>query len=195
MSERRLLVACVGNIFLGDDGFGVEVARRLAGRPLPEGVQVVDFGIRGLDLAYALLDEPATILVDALPRGGPPGTLYVLEPDLDELAQAEAEPVDTHGMHPLSVLRLVTALGGSVGSLVVVGCEPESGGPEDDWQMGLSPAVEAAVDEAAGLVELLARQILSGGASADGRLLNTTTATLATATEVCIEIGNRRAFL
>ena len=85
-SERtpeRILIACIGNIFLGDDGFGVEVARRLMNRQYPEGVQVIDFGIRGMDLAYTLLDDYDTlVLVDAVPRGDPPGTLYLIEPDL-----------------------------------------------------------------------------------------------------------------
>jgi hydrogenase maturation protease len=84
MNMGNVLIACVGNIFLGDDAFGVEVARRLSLRPFPEGVSVVDFGIRGIDLTYALLDPyEAVILVDAAPRGGPPGTLYVIEPDLE----------------------------------------------------------------------------------------------------------------
>src|SRR4029077_20136764 len=82
MSGLRILIACVGNIFLGDDGFGVEVARRLAGRPLPEGVVLKDFGIRGFDLTYALLDGyDLTILVDACPRGAAPGTLHLIDPD------------------------------------------------------------------------------------------------------------------
>src|SRR4051794_34789691 len=86
MSRPRILIACVGNIFLGDDAFGVEVARRLSGRPLPEGVRVVDLGIRGLDLAYALLDAyEAVILVDAAPRGNPPGTLVTLDVDPAEV--------------------------------------------------------------------------------------------------------------
>ncbi|MGH7848434.1 MAG: hydrogenase maturation protease, partial [Candidatus Binatia bacterium] len=77
MTPAKILVAGIGNIFLGDDGFGVEVARELAKRKLPESVRVVDFGIRGFDLAYALLDGyDLTILVDAAPRGGLPGTLY-----------------------------------------------------------------------------------------------------------------------
>src|SRR5437868_14687112 len=80
---RRILIACIGNIFLGDDGFGVEVAQRLSSREYPEGVQVVDFGIRGMELAYTLLDDYDTlILVDAVPRGSPAGTLYLIEPDL-----------------------------------------------------------------------------------------------------------------
>src|SRR5438128_1754175 len=93
--RRAVLVAGVGNIFLGDDAFGVEVAQRLARRPLPAGVRVVDFGIRGLDLAYALLDPyEAVILVDAMPRGEQPGTLYVLEPDLGpDSAPAEGLPL------------------------------------------------------------------------------------------------------
>src|SRR5947209_2000127 len=90
----QILVAGVGNIFLGDDAFGVEVAQRLLRRSLPEGVRVVDFGIRGFDLAYALMRDDlaeggTAILVDALPRGEPPGTLYVIEPDLDALGEPD----------------------------------------------------------------------------------------------------------
>src|ERR1700736_5676334 len=82
MTQPRILIACVGNIFLGDDAFGVEVARRLAYHPLPPGVRVIDFGIRGLDLTYALLDGcEGPILVDAAPRGEAPGTLSVIQPD------------------------------------------------------------------------------------------------------------------
>src|SRR5438270_10145755 len=81
--SRRILIACIGNIFLGDDGFGVEVAQRLMNRQYPEGVQVTDFGIRGMDLAYTLLDDYDTlVLVDTVSRGGTPGTLYLIEPDL-----------------------------------------------------------------------------------------------------------------
>ncbi len=89
-SKPRILVAGIGNIFLGDDAFGVEVARRLSGRELPRGVRVTDFGIRGYDLAYALLDGyETTILIDACPRGEPAGTLYVIEPDLENLGGPE----------------------------------------------------------------------------------------------------------
>jgi len=151
---KRILVAGVGNIFLGDDGFGVEVSRRLAGRPLPDGVRVVDFGIRGLDLTYTLLDGwDAAILVDAAPRGGRPGTLYVLEPRLDPDAPAAIEP---HAMDPAKVLALVREMGGTPPLMRVVGCEPEAAG---DFEVGLSPAVQAAVDPAVALVERIVAQL------------------------------------
>ena len=112
--SSRMLIAGIGNIFLGDDAFGVEVAAELSRRRLPEGMKVVDFGIRGLDLTYALLDEyRCVILVDATPRGGTPGELYVIEPDNCESDSAEvrADPlIDTHEMNPLKVLRLVRAM-------------------------------------------------------------------------------------
>jgi len=174
MSTARLLVACVGNIFLGDDAFGVEVAQRLAQRPQQEGVRVVDFGIRGLDLAYALLDEyQAVILVDAAPRGGEPGTLYVLEPELGPAVSSSAEMplIETHNMDPARVLRLAATLGGRVRRLVVVGCEPESSGGEEDISPEMSGPVRAAVDEAVLLVESLVVRLLraeeaTGGSAA-----------------------------
>jgi len=165
MTPPRILIAGIGNIFLGDDAFGVEVAARLARRPLPEGVRVVDFGIRGLDLTYALLDGcDVAILVDAAPRGSPPGTLYVIQPD--PVSAVEPEPgellVQTHGMDPAKVLRLVAAMGGRLQNLLVVACEPTPSDSEDDMQMGLSPQVEAAVDEAIGLIEKLIIDIREG---------------------------------
>jgi hydrogenase maturation protease len=155
--KPRILVAGIGNIFLGDDAFGVEVVRRLDQRPQPEGVRLVDFGIRGFDLAYALMDHPdLAILVDALPRGGTPGTLYVLEPDLgDAQAPAPEAMVETHGMTPDKVLQLVRALGGQPGAIRVVGCEPANFGSEEEPAMDLSEPVRAAVDEAVRLVESL----------------------------------------
>jgi hydrogenase maturation protease len=157
----RILVAGVGNIFLGDDAFGVEVAQRLLRRPLPDGVRVIDFGIRGLDLTYALLDDYATVLiVDAMPRGGAPGTLYVLEPDAG--AYNEAAPLlDAHAMDPVKVLRAAAAMGGHVGKLLVVGCEP-SPGDRDGFQDGLSEPVRAAVERAVELVETLVGRLLGG---------------------------------
>jgi hydrogenase maturation protease len=166
MSQARVLVAGIGNIFLGDDGFGCEVARRLAGRGLPEAVRVVDFGIRGFDLAYALLDNyELAILVDAAPRGGVPGTLYVIEPDLGELDEPAGQDVlmETHGMNPLRVLGLVKELGGEPKRIVVVGCEPATTGPEEG-AVGLSEPVRAAVGEAVTIVDSLIAQVLSPGA-------------------------------
>ncbi len=153
----RILVAGVGNIFLGDDGFGVEVARRLAGRPLPTGVRVVDFGIRGMDLTYALLDGyEAVILVDATARGGSPGTLYVLEETLDP----QPGFVETHGMTPQKVLALARELGGELPCLRVVGCEVGPLGAEEELTVGLSPAVDEAVEPAVAMVESLVKELL-----------------------------------
>jgi hydrogenase maturation protease len=163
MKRPRILVACVGNIFLGDDAFGVEVAQRLARRPLPEEVQVVDFGIRGLDLTYALLDGYETvILVDAVPRGGSPGTLYVLEPTRDALPVPAGALIETHGMDPVKVLRLVEAMGGTIERLLLVGCEPTPDDTYEDMQAGLSDPVQAAVEEAIPLLESLIARLLRG---------------------------------
>jgi hydrogenase maturation protease len=160
----RLLIAGVGNIFLGDDAFGVEVVQRLARWSQPDGVRVVDFGIRGLDLAYALLDDyDAVILVDAVPRGDRPGTLYVLEIDPPEVSATGPELlIEAHHMDPVKVLRLATSLGGKVRRLFLVGCEPEPPAAPEDMQMGLSAPVQAAVDEAISLVEGLAERLLRG---------------------------------
>ncbi len=149
---RAVLVAGIGNVFLGDDGFGVEVAQRLARRQLPRGVKVVDYGIRGYDLAYALMARPdQAILVDACPRGEAPGTVFVMEPDLERLDDP-AGAVDAHDMNPLNVLRLARALGGTLGPVLIVGCEPLTLGPPEGL-MGLSAPVEAAVDQAVALIE------------------------------------------
>ncbi|KWX04813.1 hypothetical protein TH66_06545 [Carbonactinospora thermoautotrophica] len=150
----RLLVAGVGNVFLSDDAFGVEVARRLAARPPRPGVEVADYGIRGVHLAYQLLDGyDALILLDATPLGGAPGTLYVIEPR-EQPPQAVVH--DAHSMEPGSVLALLDALGARVGRVVVVGCEParlEEG-------MGLSDPVAAAVPDAVDLVAELIEECL-----------------------------------
>jgi hydrogenase maturation protease len=163
----RLLIACIGNIFLGDDAFGVEVARRLAGRPLPEGVRLVDFGIRGYDLALALLDESlhGAILVDAVPRGQPPGTLYVIEPEWPTADAVEGSLVEGHGLDPVKVLRLVLTLGGRPKPVLLVGCEP-SPFEEEDPPMELSVPVRAALDEAVRLVESLVAQVSEGQSAA-----------------------------
>ena len=172
MSDGTILVAGIGNIFLGDDGFGVEVARQLASRAHAENVRIADFGIRGFDLAFAILDDPvATILVDAMPRGGEPGTVYVLEPEL-ESEQGSSAPdhaegsFQGHAMTPDSVFALVRTLGGTPRNVTVEGCEPLTFGPENEGAMGLSEPVEQAVPEAVALVEqLLARLVPTVSAS------------------------------
>jgi hydrogenase maturation protease len=157
MAPPRILVAGIGNIFLGDDAFGCEVVKELSRRFWPENVHIRDFGIRGFDLTYALLDGyDVTILVDATPRGEVPGTLYTIEPDLNELEtlDAGAMAIETHGMNPLKVLSLVKSMGGELQKIMLVGCEPETFGPEEGC-LGLSPLVRTAVREAATIVASL----------------------------------------
>ncbi|MGO4882395.1 MAG: hydrogenase maturation protease [Bryobacteraceae bacterium] len=162
MTEPRILVAGIGNIFLGDDAFGVEVVRRLSRRNLPSFVRVADYGIRGLDLAYALLDDyDMAILVDAAGQGGEPGSLYVLEPELDGENGDGPAPVllDAHGMNPMRVLEMVRSMGGAPRRVLVVGCEPATLGDEFSGAMGLSPPVDAAVGSAVAMIESLVDKI------------------------------------
>jgi hydrogenase maturation protease len=164
VTRPTVLVAGIGNIFLGDDAFGVEVARRLSSREWPREVQVTDFGIRGFDLAYALQDGYETvILVDAYPQGESPGTVYVVEPDLEALTSATGNHavLDTHGMNPMRVLRLAASMGARPKRVLLVGCEPESLGGEDG-HMGLSSSVENAVKNAIRRIESLVVQVLQG---------------------------------
>jgi len=152
-----VLIAGVGNIFLGDDGFGSEVARRLAAKNWPEDVRVVDYGIRGFDLAYALMDSyELTILIDATPGGQEPGTVYTMEPDLSEAEEQELG-IETHGMNPMKVLQMVRSMGGQFGRVLLVGCEPLTLGGEEG-HMGLSEPVANAVEEAISVVESLVRR-------------------------------------
>jgi hydrogenase maturation protease len=160
---RRMLVAGVGNIFLGDDGFGVEVVRQMAGTAYPEGVEVVDFGIRGVHLAYQLLEGyDVLLLVDAAARGQPPGTVTLLEVDPGEVATsaaavsaADAPLLDAHGLEPGAILGMLGSLGGQVSRVLVVACEPES----VDERLGLSETVQAAVAPAIALVEQVIRDV------------------------------------
>ncbi len=156
----RVLVAGIGNVFLGDDGFGVEVARQLALRPVPDGVEVVDFGIRGFDLACAVAGGCETaILVDAGPRGKTPGTLTVLD-----ASEEEGEPsLEPHALDPVRVLSLSRQLGGRAKRLRVIVCEPEALRSTDEVVVGLSACVEAAVVRAVSLVDSLVREALDGG--------------------------------
>ena len=163
----RVLVACVGNIFRGDDGFGVEVAGRLLRRSLPDGVRVVDFGIRSVHLAYELLDGSydVLVLVDAVARQtGPPGTLYVIEPPVPDAPapSSDALPpvvVDPHDLSAGSAaLELVPSLGGGVDRILVVGVQPGS----LDAGIGLSDEVAGAVEPAADMVLEVAIREQSG---------------------------------
>ena len=133
--KPRVLVAGIGNIFLGDDGFGVEVARRLLMRPRPDAVRVVDFGIRGLDLTYALQDGfETTILVDAYPHGQSPGTVSIVEPDLKDLSVLGADFVQPHAMHPMNVLRMAAAMNGPLTRVLLVGSsQPISVAKKGTW--------------------------------------------------------------
>ncbi|MBE3558818.1 MAG: hydrogenase maturation protease [Ktedonobacteraceae bacterium] len=166
---RRILVACIGNIFLGDDAFGVEMARLLKQRAYPADVEVVDFGIRGMDLAYALLDDYDTlILVDAVARGNAPGTLYLIEPDQAGFnpaqgAEAGRAALDAHSMDPARVLAFARTLGAKPIHTLLVGCEPTPFAEDTDYaemQMGLSTPVQAALDEAVKMVDSLIEQLL-----------------------------------
>src|SRR4051812_37015047 len=151
----KTLIAGIGNIFNGDDGFGSEVARLLAAQPVPPGVRVEDYGIRGVHLAYELLEGyDLVVLIDAVARGDPPGTVYVLEPSLEF---EDVPPLDSHQMDPRAVLGMVADMGGTIGQLLLVGCEPESMAEG----IGLSAPVAGAVQSAArAVLEIIAAQEL-----------------------------------
>jgi hydrogenase maturation protease len=158
--STKILIACVGNIFLGDDGFGPEVALSLSRRQLPENVSVKDFGIRGFDLTYALLDPwDAVIIVDAMPRGEAAGTLYVMEPDL--AGSGESAEINPHSMDPVRVLNLAAAQGTISAQVLIVGCQPHDFGDELEGRMGLSSPVQSAVEEASNMITELAAGIAS----------------------------------
>jgi hydrogenase maturation protease len=158
----RVLVAGIGNIFMGDDAFGVEVARRLTERQLPAGVDVGDFGIRGIDLMYALGEGyDAAVFVDAVPRGEPPGTLSVIEPRLED----GEVTLDAHGMDPVKVLSLARQVGSVPERILIVGCEPavRMTGDEEDMVGELSDPVRAAIGGAVELVESVVGELLEQG--------------------------------
>jgi hydrogenase maturation protease len=163
----RILVAGIGNIFKGDDAFGVEVAQRLSRRTLPPDVEVIDFGIRGIDLTYALLDGySSAVLIDAAQRGGQPGTVYVIEPD-----QLTGDPapedllMSPHDLDPAKVLRVASALGANCDHIILVACEPLTFGDDQEGYMGLSAPVAAAVDVAVGIVEQVLQDLLAPAVS------------------------------
>ena len=158
----RILVAGVGNVFLRDDAFGVEVVRLLAERPQPPGVQIRDYGIRGVHLVYELLDGyDLFVLIDAAPRGEAPGTVSVLEV---ELPSPEAQPViDAHSLTPDAIFGLLSSLGGHSGRNLVVACEPA----EVDAGMGLTDPVREALPHAVRAVEEILAQATGAGPQAD----------------------------
>ena len=157
--SASVLVAGIGNIFQGDDGFGVAVVQRLSGIPLPDNVRVMDAGIRAMDLAFALLDDYETvILVDAIQRGGAPGTLYTIEispEDIPEMGDGDSV-VNSHSLDPVRVLSLATRLGARLRNILLMGCEPQTLDCDDTGYIGLSKPVAAAVDCAARWIQQLA---------------------------------------
>ena len=157
----KILVAGVGNIFMGDDAFGSEVARRLMSQGLPAEVQVTDFGIRSYDLAYALTDGyDVTILVDVTTRKQSPGTVYLIEPDLSQLDQLDGMIADAHSLNPVNVLQMLRSLGSAPGKLYLIGCEPAILDIEDG-RIGLSEVVEAAIPQAIQLIRSLVNDLLN----------------------------------
>jgi hydrogenase maturation protease len=154
----RILIAGIGNIFMGDDAFGCRVADDLAHHDMPDQVQVQDFGIRSYDLAYAMMEDyDAVIVIDAMVMGERPGTVSLVDADKADLKDLAVGEPDTHSMNPLTALRLVKAMGGVVGHLYVVGCEPAVMGIEE---IGLSEPVRAAVPSAVAMVEDLVHELI-----------------------------------
>lgn len=159
----RVLIAGIGNIFLSDDGFGVEVARRLLQGEMPRDVEVVDIGIRGMHLAYQLLDGyEALLLIDAAPRGGRPGDLYLIEPDLAAIPEDDGALLNAHGMEPDAVLALIKTMARDqseplIERVLLIACEPQT----IEEGMGLSPPVAAAIEGALTMVERVLAHELS----------------------------------
>jgi hydrogenase maturation protease len=165
---KRILVAGIGNMWLGDDGFGGEVVKRLEARELPKGTVVFDFGTGGLDLAYEVMrGYDALVLVDVTRQGGEPGTLYVMEA-LEEEVEAgieDGQVLNPHAMDPQTVLRFVKTLGAWPGKVLVVACEPAEVG---EMGFGLSEQVVRAVDGAVELVVETIGELQSDAAYATG---------------------------
>jgi len=156
---ERILIAGIGNIFLGDDAFGSETARQLTQRSVPEGVRVVDFGIRSFDLAQAIAGGyEAVILVDAMPRGEAPGTLYLIEASDGDL-EAPGSVFNTHGMNALWALQFGRSLDNPPKRVFVLGCEPDVLECEDG-QIGLTGKVQAAIPDAIAMIERLTADLL-----------------------------------
>ncbi len=159
--EPRVLVAGVGNAWLRDDGFGGEVARRLEGQALPEGVAVMDAGTGGLDLAYEVMrGYDALVILDVSRQGGEPGTLYVMEVPEDSIEGKidDGEAINPHSMDPQTVLRFVRSIGAWPGRVVVIACEPAD---VEELGFGLSAEVQSALERAVELVVQTAGELRS----------------------------------
>jgi hydrogenase maturation protease len=157
---NRVLVAGIGNIFFGDDAFGCEVAAELLKQSWPDGVKIVDFGIRAYDLAYAIMNGyDVTVLVDAAPRGEKPGTIYLLELDPEKVETGDDEISDAHGLNPVRVLQLIRALGGRARNLYLVGCEPAR--LDGEGIIGLSEEIRDAVPIAVKMIEKIIADLAS----------------------------------
>ncbi len=160
--SQRILIAGIGNIFFGDDAFGPRMVRELLEREWPDEVEIVDFGIRGIDLAFALLDDYFTaIFIDATPQGSEPGTLYLIQVDDETRDGRGVASVDTHNIDPVQVLSTVKAYGGTPPPLWVIGCEPASLEAEPGHYLQLSAPVEAAIDDAVEMVASLVERLLA----------------------------------
>jgi hydrogenase maturation protease len=165
MSGERILVAGLGNLFRGDDAFGSEVARRLLNRELPSEVRVIDFGTRGYDFAFALADGYEYVLiVDTVSRSAEPGTLFVIEPEVDELEKLRHDEFSdqSHDMNPLAALKLTRTMCETLPRLILVGCEPMELGDDEEGCLGLSDPVAAAIDPAVDRVLSLLAEISTG---------------------------------
>jgi hydrogenase maturation protease len=163
---KQVLIAGIGNTWQRDDGFGSEVARRLEGRDLPDGVAVIDFGTGGLDLAYQVMyGYDGLVIIDISRQGGSPGTLYLMEVDEDEVTSGveDGDALNPHAMDPETVLRFIKLTGGWPGKVVIVACEPLT---IEEMGVGLSPVVEEAVDRAVDLVIETAKELLTDEAYA-----------------------------
>jgi len=161
IARKRVMIAGVGNMFMKDDGFGGAVIKKIFNKKFPEGVEVKDVGIGGLKLAYDLMrGYDGLILIDASARGEKPGTLYIIEPNENDIDPdlEQGGPIDPHGADPATVLRFVKSIGSWPGKVVIVACEPES---VDDFKIGLSAPVNAAIDKAAEMVEDIIKEIYS----------------------------------
>ena len=163
----KILVAGIGNIFLGDDAFGVEMVQRLSAKPLPPQVTLADFGIRSFDLAYAMADDyDVTILLDAISQGQPPGTVSLIEPDISGSNTSDVGPVDAHSMNPVRALQMASSLGGQPRRLYLIACEPAVLETEEG-QLGLSDQIEAAIPTAIEMLRTLLDELLHENCTAE----------------------------